>query len=230
MNSESPDAGAKLRDQLTNEPENWDARCGLAELLAHEGREGEAITVLDTAPFPPEFETHILKAAEVYTRIDSKRAVPLLHAFLQEVPDSALGHLAMAEAAAKMGDIHGANLYYKCAIDINRAYRDPDFEGKYGLSLENAPPAITAKTATIPLPVSELDQAAQNSPASLTATASVKESAPPAPESSSAPSGRRSSKKSGGGLGWVFTTLIAIAVFLICWTLTLGIIKSMLTS
>ncbi|MFT5470914.1 MAG: tetratricopeptide (TPR) repeat protein [Verrucomicrobiales bacterium] len=203
-----------LIDSLTDEPENWDVRCKAAEILSMEGRNGEAVALLDAAPNLPEFETHILKIAEIYSKTEPGKAVPLLHAFLQECRDSALGHLAMAEVAGKLGDTHGAGQYYACALEINKAYRDPDFETKYGIKLGDLPPPMTAKTESVPLPGEEAS----------TKTAAGGSAAADGEDSSA--SGRRA-KKSGRGGSWIIATLTAIGVFVICWLVLLAIIRSM---
>lgn len=200
---------------LTDEPENWDVRCKAAELLSMEGRNGEAVSLLDAAPNLPEFETHILKIAEIYSKTDPGKAVPLLHAFLEECSDSALGHLAMAEVAGKLGDTHGAAQYYSCALEINKAYRDPDFETKYKIKLDDLPPPMTAKTESVPLPGEEAGSKSGKS-GSLAAAGDEGES-----------SGRRRSKKSGRGGSWIVAALTAVGVFVICWLVLLAIINSM---
>ena len=223
-----------------------------------EGRGGEAIALLDAAPEPPEYETHILKAAEIYSSVDPARAVPLLHAFLTECPDSALAHLAMAEAAGKMGDTVGATQYYQCALDINKAYRDPDFEAKYGIELENAPPAFTAKTQTVPLPIPGMLADSQDVTERIEVRSpapdveSTPESDPSGPTDSAHPQHKpaeelqkeqkpdetpASSKKSNAPKrprandnrgGWVLTSLVAVGVFFLCWMLLFLVVKSMM--
>ncbi|MEM1294316.1 MAG: hypothetical protein AAGH89_03055 [Verrucomicrobiota bacterium] len=236
---ESPVAQA-LTEQLSEEPQNWDLRCRLAEQLVMEGRGAEAVTVLDSADEPPEYEAQILKAAEIYSQIDPKQAVPLLHGFLTDCPESAVGHLAMAETAAKLGDLPGATQYYEVALGLNKAYRDPDFEEKYGIKLENAPLPMTAKTATVPL------ETAQPSGDGGVETASIADTdAPPMPKgrdgkkpakridetskvvekAPASQTGRR--KKSGGGFGCVVMLLAAVGVFLLGWLVTLFVVKAM---
>lgn len=240
---ESPVAQA-LTEQLTEDPQNWDLRCRLAEQLAMEGRGAEAVTVLNLAEEPPEYEAQILKAAEIYSIVDPKQAVPLLHGFLTDCPDSAVGHLAMAETAAKLGDLPGATQYYEVALGLNKAYRDPDFEEKYGIELENAPLPMTAKTATVPL------DSAPTAGSLVTETESIEDTdAPPMPkragksresksakkkedgeeseESAPAPqTGRK--KKSGGGFGCLVMLLAAVGVFLLGWLVTIFVAKAML--
>lgn len=237
---ESPVAQA-LTQQLSEDPQNWDLRCRLAEQLVMEGRGAEAVTVLNSADEPPEYEAQILKAAEIYSQVDPKQAVPLLHGFLTAVPDSAVGHLAMAETAAKLGDLPGATQYYEIALGLNKAYRDPDFEDKYGIKLENAPLPMTAKTATVPL---EAAQPTGDGGADTEAIADTE--APPMPKGKkkqkqqkepegtpevadvdppSQPSGRR--KKAGGGFGCLVMSLAAIGVFLLGWLVTLFVVKAM---
>ncbi|MEM7014898.1 MAG: hypothetical protein AAF585_25845 [Verrucomicrobiota bacterium] len=196
---------------LTDEPENWDVRCKAAEMLSMEGRNGEAVALLDAAPNLPEFETHILKIAEIYSKTDPGKAIPLLHAFLKECPDSALGHLAMAEVAGKLGDSAGAAQYYECALDINKAYRDPDFEQKYGIKLGDLPPPMTAKTESVPLP----DEKEKVETKKVDPEKEAKEAA-----------GGRSRSRSGGA-SWLVATLTAVGVFVVCWLLLLAIIKSL---
>ncbi len=243
---ESPVA-QDLTNQLAKDPENWDVRCRLAEQLVMEGRGAEAVTVLDSADEPPEYEPHILKAAEIYSAQDPRRAVPLLHAYLTECPESSLGHLAMAVTAAKLGDISGATQYYEVALSLNKAYRDPDFEEKYGISIENAPPAMTAKTATVPLPLpSQADEVETAEPQAeiepspvpepdfgddvedLPRPAAVEEAKEqPATNAEPAPGARsRRKTKSGRAMGCVLMLVTAVAVFLLCWLVTILIVKA----
>ncbi len=230
---ESPVAQA-LTKQLTEEPDNWDVRCRLAEQLVMEGRRAEAVTVLDAAEDLPQYEDHILKAAEIYASHDPKRAVPLLHAFLTECPDNALGHLAMADTAGKLGDITGATQYYEVALRLNKAYRDPDFEDKYGIVVENAPPALTAKTATVPLGVEAKDSEsteplADTEPpevAHLPKPKAVEVGGEEEAEATKA-TGRKS--KEGKGFGCAVMALTAIGVFLLGWLITIFVMKGMLS-
>ena len=196
---------------LTDEPDNWDVRCKAAEMLSMEGRNGEAVALLDAAPSLPEFETHILKIAEIYSKTEPGKAVPLLHAFLKECPDSALGHLAMAEVAGKLGDSHGAGQYYACALDINKAYRDPDFEQKYGIKLGDLPPAMTAKTESVPLPDEDDGKPSVQ--------------ADDAPAAAGGRSSRTRAKSRGSS--WIVASLTAVGVFVICWLLLVAILKSL---
>jgi len=147
---EAPGKQALLQ-RLADEPENWEVRTQAAEMLSFEGRLGEAVAILDAAPAPPEFERHVLKATEVYNKLDPTKAVPMLHTFLQENPHSAMVHMAMAETASKLGDFHGAGLYYNCAVKINPALRDPDFEEQFNVTLEEPEDLDAAKTMTIPV-------------------------------------------------------------------------------
>lgn len=212
---ETPEA-QKLIAQLVDDPGNWDIRCKAAEMLSMEGRNGEAVSLLDAAEGPPEFETHILKVVEIYSKTSPGKVVPLLHAFLEQVPDSAMGHLAMAEVAGKLGDTDGAAQYYQCALDINKAYRDPDFEAKYGIKLAGLPPAMTGKTQTVPLPdAADLPKADD-------------EFSLESDDSASAKSGGRKPKSRASS--WIVATLTAIGVFVICWLVLLAILKAFLQS
>ena len=236
----------RLLNQLVDQPENWENRSEAAEMLSMEGRDGEAIALLDAAPALPYYEPHALKAAEIYSKVDASKAVPVLHGFLQNHPNSALGHLAMAETAAKLGDLRGATQYYERALEINKIYRDPDFEAKYGIVLADAPPAFTAKTATVPWASAD-----EHQPASMKDTTSLPTAADPVepepaavepsqstqspPEdvmdrprrSSRGRNKRRSPAKKGN---WMITALVATGVFCLSWLLLLLTLQSMLSS
>jgi hypothetical protein len=177
--------------------------------------------LLDAAPNDPEFETHVLKAAEIYNKSDPAKAVPLIHRYLHKNPDSALAHLAMAESAGILGDIRGATQYYQCAVELNRAYRDPDFEEKYGIELDNAPTPLTAKTETVPV-------------ALLKKEMSAREATQPVPTGSSIPAKKRSSRAetsaSGNAAGWVAMILVALGVFVLCWLVLILVLQFMLSS
>tara|TARA_R110002096_G_scaffold24760_28_gene78066 strand:- start:918 stop:1652 length:735 start_codon:yes stop_codon:yes gene_type:complete len=243
---ESPAAQA-LTQQLSEDPYNWDLRCRLAEQLAMEGRGAEAVTVLDSAEEEPVYEAQILKAAEIYSMVDPQQAVPLLHGFLTDCPDSAVGHLAMAETAAKLGDIPGATQYYEVALGLNKAYRDPDFENKYGITVENAPRPMTAKTATVPLEATQsasggkpaetkaiedtdappMPKGVQPSRSRNNQTQSGDESGDDGESSPSRQTGR--TRKSIGGFGCLVMSLTAVGVFLLGWLVTIFVVKAMLS-
>lgn len=141
-----------LLAKVTEDPNDWEHRTQAAEALLDDGHPGEAIALLDAAPSPPEFDRHVLKAVEVYNKVDPTKSVQLLHDYLQENPQAALVHMAMAETAAMLGDFHGAGLYYNCAIQINPAYRDADFEEKFNVSKEKKASELDlAKTMTVPV-------------------------------------------------------------------------------
>lgn len=175
---------------------------------------GEAVALLDAAPTPPEFEAHVLKAAEIYNKVQPAKAIPLLHAYLTKNPDSALAHLAMAETAAITNDLGSATQYYQCALELNKAYRDPDFEKKYGIELENAPTALTAKTETVPVANLMKEAAAR-------AEAEEGERLPV-----SRRRGRRSTPESSAG-GCLTTALVAVGVFALCWLMLILVLQSM---
>lgn len=190
-----------LLAQLQEDPADWSLRARICDAMLLAGRVGEAMSLLETAPAAPEDEPHVLKAAEVYSQGQPQKAVPILYNYLQANPSSALVHLAMVEAALQLGERDTAQSYYARAIELNPGYRDPEFEQKHGL--QGSAAAGPRKGA-----------AALN-PATLPAAGS-----PSAPAPSSVDTRRVAESRTAGGIpGWVFTLIIALATFLVCWML-----------
>ena len=132
--------GQQIIERLLRDPDNWELRLAAAATLSAEGRTGEAISILDSAPASPETEPELLQCAEIYAATQPVKAVNLLHGWLQTYPHSALVHLAMADTALRVGDRSGAQAYYQRAIQLKPEYRDPDLEVRYGLAAIQAPP------------------------------------------------------------------------------------------
>lgn len=188
-----------LLAQLQEDPADWSLRARICDAMLLAGRVGEAMSLLETAPAAPEDEPHVLKAAEVYSQGQPQKAVPILYNYLQANPSSALVHLAMVEAALQLGERDTAQSYYARAIELNPGYRDPEFEQKHGL--QGSAAAVLRKSAA-PL-----------NPATLPAAGS-----PSAPSSAGTRHGAES-RKASGIPGWVFTLIVALATFLVCWML-----------
>ncbi len=136
---ENKPTGQQIIERLLQAPENWELRLSAAATLSAEGRAGEAVSILDSAPNPPDCEPELLQCAEIYAQTQPAKAVQLLHAWLQRYPRSAVVHLAMADTALRLGDHAGAQAYYQRAIEIQPEYRDPDLETSYGLRAPQAP-------------------------------------------------------------------------------------------
>lgn len=197
-----------LLAELQEDPEDWSLRARICDLMLLEGRVGEADSLIETAPTPPDQELYILKAAEVFTASQPQKAVPLLYGYLQINPTSALAHLAMAEAAAKLGQFSSAQQYYERAVELNPGYRDPDFEQKYGMEFRNAVPK---QTAFSPIQLSNLPTASSPS-VSLESESSASNREP-------VPSTRTKNRAPSGVPGWVFPAIVALGTFLLCWML-----------
>lgn len=206
------DLTPKLLAQLQEEPEDWALRARICDALLLEGRVGEAVSLVDTAPQPPQYEAHVLKAAEVYGQARPEKAVPLLYHYLESAPSSALAHLAMAEAAIKLHQLATAQSYYERALELNPGYRDPEFEQRHGIVLTSPPPGPSAlPTAALPAARRSTTAAAGDPPAALPVATPAGKRADPALEST-AP--RDSVIPS-----WAFIAIIALATFLLCWML-----------
>jgi len=257
-----------LLRHLSEEPDDWSLRARVCDVLVLEGRQGEAIGLLESAPNPPQYEPHVLKAAEVYTRSDPEKAVPLLHDFLQRNPFSPMGHMAMAEVAVKLDQVDTARVYYERAVALNPNYRDPDFERKHDLSPPSNPGAATEHPSGEEPPPSAGDDAEAREPEvelgldeeseppdrgsgpPQSSTSSSPEPSSPMPDSAAAnaspspnppdpargPAARRRSASddpdkttpAAGIPPWVFTTIVALGTFLLCWLVLLVALRAML--
>lgn len=191
-----------LLTQLQEDPADWSLRARICDAMLLEGRVGEAMSLIETAPVPPEAEPHVLKAAEVFSQGQPEKSVHLLYEYLQANPASALAHLAMVEAALRLGQTDTAQSYYDRAIELNPGYRDPEFERQHGLLSPHAPKpqhsAAAAPPATLP---------AAGAPSPGPASPANPGHPPQVPG------------KAAGIPGWVFTLLMALATFLVCWML-----------
>jgi tetratricopeptide (TPR) repeat protein len=206
--------GQQIIERLLRDPENWELRLAAAAALSAEGRPGEAVTLLDSAPSPPETEPETLQCAEIYAATQPIKAVNLLHGWLQTYPSAAIVHLAMADTALRLGDRTGAQAYYQRAIQLQPAYRDPDLELRYGLAAAQVPPPpqMAAAPAVEPplAPVAPVETAP---PAPLPAAPDIEET-----KSSSNPKKTGRSKPAGPpAMEWVVTLGTAAGVFLVGW-------------
>lgn len=153
---ESKPTGQQTIERLLLDPDNWELRLSAAATLAAEGRAGESITILDSAPNPPETEPETLQCAEILAQTQPAKAVQLLHDWLQKHPTSAIAHLAMADTALRLGDQAAAQAYYQRGVELQPIYRDPDLETRYGLRsartepTSSAPPSETSAPETSP--------------------------------------------------------------------------------
>jgi tetratricopeptide (TPR) repeat protein len=198
---ENKPTGQQIIERLLRDPENWELRLSAAATLSAEGRAGEAVTILDSAPNPPDCEPELLQCAEIYAQTQPPKAVQLLHGWLQRYPHSAVVHLAMADTALRLGDHTGAQAYYQRAIELQPEYRDPDLETRYGLRAPQAP--IQAPVATQP-------------PAPQPAAQSLPET--PAPKS----------EAKTPALGPWITAATAAGVFLLGWLLVALTLRAMI--
>lgn len=222
------EATESLLSLLQEEPEDWSLRARICDEMLLEGRLGEAIGLIETAPAPPEFEAHVLKAAEIYAVSQPDKAVPLLYRYLQANPSSALAHLAMAETAAKLGQLSSAQSYYRQAVALNPAYRDPGFERQHGIQASN----LTAK-----LPTAN-DSGMPSLPHDDTGSFSSEKDDEPVshradPSAEASPATRRNPGSRPGSTrpgfpGWVLTGLVALATFLIGWMLLALALRALL--
>jgi len=105
-------------ERLLRHPDKLGDSTGRRRRLSAEGRPGEAVTVLDSAPNPPDSEPELLQCAEIYAQTKPVKAVELLHGWLTMFPNAAVVHLAMADTALRLGDNRGAQAYYERAIQI----------------------------------------------------------------------------------------------------------------
>lgn len=147
---EGKPTGQQIIERLLHHPDNWELRLAAAATLSAEGRPGEAVTILDSAPAPPDSEPELLQCAEIYAATQPIKAVNLLHGWLQTHPDAAIVHLAMADTALRLGDRTGAQAYYQRAIQLQPDYRDPDLEMRYGLAMAQVPPPPPPRPVAAP--------------------------------------------------------------------------------
>lgn len=200
-----------LLAHLQEDPDDWSLRARACDAMLVEGRLGEAVSLIDTAPSPPEVESHVLKAAEVYGMSQPGKAVPLLYSFLEANPGSALAHLAMSETAVKLGERSTAQSYYERAVELKPSYRDPEFEKRHGVA-----PAAAARAQGGSASGVEMDlPSAGDPPAQPGAGPAV-----PADEASETGSQPRREEPVPAAIpGWVFTAVFALAAFFLCWML-----------
>ncbi|MEM0969000.1 MAG: hypothetical protein AAGJ31_06610 [Verrucomicrobiota bacterium] len=206
----SAEAIQNLLQQLNDAPDDWSLRTQACDSLIAEGRLGEAIGLIESAPSPPYYESHVLKSAEVYNLANQPaKALPLLQDFvLTKDPKSALSFLAIAESQAKLGNQSEAAKAYQAATELHPEYRDTALEVAYGIT--SAPTPVAAHKP--PSAPTEPDPAPENPPASKKKTSPA-----------SAPS------ETGGGIPtWIFTCLFAFGSFLLCWLILILVLRSML--
>jgi len=211
---EGKPTGQQIIERLLRDPENWELRLAAAAALSAEGRPGEAVTLLDSAPSPPETEPETLQCAEIYAATQPIKAVNLLHGWLQTYPSAAIVHLAMADTALRLGDRTGAQAYYQRAIQLQPAYRDPDLELRYGLAAAQVPPPPQMAAApAVEAPLAPVTPVEAAPPAPLPAAPDVEET-----KSSSNPKKTGRSKPAGPpAMEWVVTLGTAAGVFLVGW-------------
>ncbi|MBU6301106.1 MAG: tetratricopeptide repeat protein [Verrucomicrobia bacterium] len=197
---ESKPNGQQLIERLLLDPENWELRLSAAATLAAEGRTGESITILDSAPNPPDSEPELLQCAEIFAQTQPAKAIQLLHDWLRDQPTSAIVHLAMADTAFRLGDMASAQAYYRRGIELQPVYRDPDLEVRYGLPPVRTQPSLPVATAE-PVP-------------------------PPGTQTSPGPAENPGSPSPALGL-WI-TAATALGVFLLGWLFTILALRSMI--
>jgi len=204
-------------DRLLRHPENWELRLAAAAALSAEGRPGEAVTVLDSAPSPPDSEPELLQCAEIYAQTQPVKAVELLHGWLTMFPNAAVVHLAMADTALRLGDNRGAQAYYERAIQIQPEYRDPDLEIRYGVAVPPVPIATRPVAAPAPAPTSPLP-AANPVPTPVATEPPAEAKAPSA----------RTKAPTGSPIGPLVTAATAVGVFLVGWLIVALVLRTML--
>lgn len=114
---DSPPAEKRLREQLGENTDDWEARKALARLLYDRGDTREAAELVWEAPEIPSVDFEIAYAARILAKGTPRRAIRLLTALLEQNRDKPVQNLAIANALMHHGMVMQAARFYGAAIE-----------------------------------------------------------------------------------------------------------------
>ncbi len=118
-------AEVSLHDALQGDPENWEVRLALLCQLRDRNDQPSLLRVLSEAAVPPDSEKELRQVVEICAQAKAPgAALPILKAFLNAHPKSAVGHYLYAKLLYKMGDLNRAREYYNAAVNLNSELED----------------------------------------------------------------------------------------------------------
>ena len=119
-----------LRRSLEANPNDWETRVHLMELLAARGEHSEALTLLNDAsdsPAPAD-EQIAISVANSIAPADANRALEILDTVLQNNKASAEAYWSKAKIYRDRGLVDEARKNYNVAAVINEGFEDDEFE------------------------------------------------------------------------------------------------------
>ncbi|MEM7385941.1 MAG: tetratricopeptide repeat protein, partial [Verrucomicrobiota bacterium] len=138
-----------LENALQSDPENWETRRHLVELLYEQGEGEQAGELLTEAPEIPATEEDQLFAAQVFLEHDAANAMLCIDAVLKQNSGSAAAHLLKAHFYRQTNQKRNAGKHYTTATVLDASLKDPELaDWLAGAPAKGADePAATAASA-----------------------------------------------------------------------------------
>lgn len=117
-----------LREALTSDPADWEARKQLAHHLYDQGAFQEAADVVWAADELPSIDMELAFAARVLAKATPRKAIRLLSALLEHNHGKAVQNLGLANALLHHGMVLQAARFYGAALEADPSLGNPDLE------------------------------------------------------------------------------------------------------
>ncbi len=163
-----------LKIALEANPENWETRRHLAEMLAENGAGDEALILLKDAPEIPSTDDDELFVAEQFLASEPSKAAPHIDRVLKRNKGSAHAHWLKAQVFQSLGLSEDARKHYTTATVLDDQYVSSEFEGMLG----DAPESVSAPIAEAVAVEEEVTPVVEEVPDVEEAPQAVEESAP----------------------------------------------------
>lgn len=117
-----------LRENLSNNPSDWETRKQLAHHLYDQGAFAEAADVVWEADEIPSIDIELAFAARILAKAAPRKAIRLLTALLEHNRGKAVQNLGLANALLHHGMVLQAARFYGAAMEADPSFANPDLE------------------------------------------------------------------------------------------------------
>ena len=118
----------KLRENLRDDPADWETRKQLAHLLYDQGSFLDAADVIWEVDEIPSIDIELAFAARVLAKASPRKAIRLLSALLEHNRGKAVQNLGLANALLHHGMVLQAARFYGAAMEADPSLGNPDLE------------------------------------------------------------------------------------------------------
>lgn len=145
----------ELQKLVSEQPENWDARLGLADALCAESKEDMAAMIVSLAPAQPSGPDHLTRAGRHLLTIHPAEALTFANKAMMADEMNAQAALLAAEACRALGEGDEAEKHYLVAMELDPSLEPGAAELKEWIDGNTT---TFASKATVPINVKPLRQ------------------------------------------------------------------------